>query len=126
STHRGARLCARAVMLAAFEARHLTGTGQHVVASLVDAGVALSLWEATEYFSGTGIPAPMGSAHRMNAPYQAVRCADGYITIGAANERLFRRLCDVLGHPEWAHAPEFADNAGRVRNRAGPAERIEA
>jgi len=62
----------------------------------------------------------------MNAPYQAIRCADGYITIGAANERLFRRLCDVLGHPEWAAMPEFADNASRVRNRAALAERIES
>ena len=62
----------------------------------------------------------------MNAPYQAIRCADGYITIGAANERLFRRLCDVLGHPEWTAMPEFADNASRVRNRAALAERIES
>ena len=72
------------------------------------------------------VPAPMGSAHRMNAPYQAVRCADGYVTLGAANERLFRRLCDVLGHPEWREVPELADNASRVRNRAMLAERIES
>jgi len=124
-TDLGAGLFALVGILAAVEARHRTGTGQHVDASLVDAGVALSLWEATEYFSGTGIPAPMGSAHRMNAPYQAMRCADGYITIGAANERLFRRLCDVLGHPEWTQLPEFADNANRVRHRAALAERIE-
>src|SRR5438309_10695609 len=113
-------------ILAALEARRRTGAGQHVDTSLVDAGVALSLWEATEYFSGAGIPAPMGSAHRMNAPYQAIRCADGYITLGAANERLFRRLCDVLGHSEWSDMPEFADNASRVRNHAALAGRIEA
>jgi formyl-CoA transferase len=125
-TDLGAALFALVGILAAVESRHHTGVGQHVDTSLVDAGVALSVWEATEYFSGTGVPAPMGSGHRMNAPYQAIRCADGYITIGAANERLFRRLCDVLGHPEWAHAPEFADNAGRVRNRADLAQRIES
>ena len=61
----------------------------------------------------------------MNAPYQAIRCADGYITLGAANERLFRRLCEVLGHPEWVHQPEFADNASRVANRERLAARIE-
>jgi crotonobetainyl-CoA:carnitine CoA-transferase CaiB-like acyl-CoA transferase len=125
-TDLGAALFALVGILAAVESRHHTGVGQHVDTSLVDAGVALSVWEATEYFSGTGVPAPMGSGHRMNAPYQAIRCEDGYITIGAANERLFRRLCDVLGHPEWAHAPEFADNAGRVRNRADLAQRIES
>ena len=125
-TDLGAGLFTLVGILAAVESRHTTGLGQHVDTSLVDAGVALSLWEATEYFSGMGVPAPMGSAHRMNAPYQAIRCADGYITIGGANERLFRRLCDVFGHPEWMEVPEFVDNASRVRNRAALAERIES
>jgi crotonobetainyl-CoA:carnitine CoA-transferase CaiB-like acyl-CoA transferase len=62
----------------------------------------------------------------MNAPYQAVRCADGYITLGAGNDRLFRRLSEILGHPEWNEVPEFADNASRVRHQAALAERIEA
>src|SRR5204863_42007 len=123
-TDLSAALFALVGILAAVESRHRTGAGQHIDISLVDAGVALSVWEATEYFSGIGVPTALGSAHRMNAPYQAIRCADGFITIGAANERLFRRLCDVLGHPEWKEAPEFADNAGRVRNRAALAERI--
>ena len=67
----------------------------------------------------------LGSAHRMNAPYQAIRCADGYITLGAANERLFRRLCEVLGHTEWGDDPAFADNASRVEEsrRARGADR---
>ena len=125
-TDLGAGLFAIVGILAAVEARHRTGSGQHVDTSLVDAGVALSVWEATEYFSGAGIPVALGSAHRMNAPYQAIRCADGYITLGGANERLFRRLCDVLGHPEWTTMPEFADNASRVRNRDALAGRIEA
>ena len=125
-TDLGAGLFTLVGILAAVESRHRTGAGQQVDTSLVDAGVALSLWEATEYFSGAGIPAPMGSAHRMNAPYQAIRCADGFITIGAANERLFRRLCEVLGHSEWTEVPELVDNASRVRNRAALAERIES
>jgi formyl-CoA transferase len=113
-------------ILAALEGRHRTGNGQHVDTSLVDAGVALSVWEATEYFSGAGVPLALGSAHRMNAPYQAFRCADGYITLGGANERIFRRLCDTLGHPEWTSMADFADNASRVRHRADLAGRIEA
>lgn len=124
-TDLAAALFALVGVLAALEHRRRTGQGQRVDTSLVDAGVALSIWEATEYFSGVGVPSALGSAHRMNAPYQAIRCADGYITLGAANERLFRRLCDVLEHPEWAQMPEFADNASRVRHRADLAARIE-
>jgi formyl-CoA transferase len=125
-TDLGAGLFALVGILAALNHRHATGVGQRVDTSLVDAGVALSVWEATEYFSGAGVPQALGSAHRMNAPYQAIRCADGYITLGAANERLFRRLCEVLGHTDWASMPEFADNASRVKHRDALAARIEA
>jgi len=125
-TDLGAGLFAVVGILAALEARHRTGLGQRIDTSLVDAGVALSVWEATEYFAGAGVPVALGSAHRMNAPYQAFRCADGYITIGGANERIFRRLCEVLGHPEWQSMPDFADNASRVRHREDLTRRIEA
>jgi crotonobetainyl-CoA:carnitine CoA-transferase CaiB-like acyl-CoA transferase len=113
-------------ILAAVESRHRTGRGQQVDTSLVDAGVALSVWEATEYFSGGGVPAALGSAHRMNAPYQAIRCADGFITLGGANDRIFTRVCEVLGHPEWLSDPHFATNAARVRHRDELAAAIEA
>jgi len=117
-TDLGAGLFAVAGILAAVHHRDRTGRGQRVDTSLVEAGVALSVWEATEYFAGSVVPEPKGSAHRMNAPYQAFQCSDGYITIGANTNRLFARLCEVLGHPEWAEASEFADNSGRVRHQA--------
>ncbi len=125
-TDLGAGLFALIGILAAVEHRHRTGTGQYVDTSLVDAGVALSVWEATEYFAGLGIPQPKGSAHRMFAPYQAIRCADGYITLGTANDRLFRRFCDLLGHPEWTRDPQFADNELRLAHEPELASRIEA
>jgi len=125
-TDLGAALFAVAGILSALLARARTGRGQLVDTSLVDAGVALSVWEATQYFSGRGVPERLGSAHRMNAPYQALRCADGYLTIGAANDRTFRRLCEALGHPEWADDPEYRDDTHRIRNRKALAARIEA
>jgi formyl-CoA transferase len=124
-TDLGAALFALVGVLAAVQYRNRTGRGQHVDTSLLDAGVALSVWEATEYFAGVGVPTALGSAHRMVAPYQAVRCADGYITIGASNDRTFRRLCGVLGHPEWADEAPFLTNATRVANRDALAARIE-
>ena len=125
-TDLGAALFALAGILAALLARARTGRGQLVDTSLVDAGVALSVWEATQYFSGRGVPERLGSAHRMNAPYQAIRCADGYVTIGAANDRTFQRLCEALGRPDWAVDPEYRDDTQRIRNREALAARIEA
>jgi len=125
-TDLGAGLFATVGILAALEHRHKTGRGQQVDTSLLDAGVGLSVWESTQYFSGRGIPERLGSAHRMSAPYQAFRCADGYITIGGANDRTFHRICEVLGHPEWREMPEFLTDGKRILNRADLAARIEA
>ena len=125
-TDLGAGLFALSAILAALYYRTRTGHGQHVDTSLLEAGVALSVWEATEYFATGRVPEPMGSAHRMSAPYQAVRCADGYITLAAANHRLFVRLCGILGHPEWATDPAYTNDTGRVRNREVLARMIES
>jgi formyl-CoA transferase len=123
-TDLGAGLFALAGILAALHWRASSGRGQHIDTSLVDAGVALSVWEATEFFSGS-IPQRLGSAHRMSAPYQAFRCADGYITIGAANDRTFARLATLLDHAEWIDDPRFASDTQRVANRGALAQLIE-
>jgi crotonobetainyl-CoA:carnitine CoA-transferase CaiB-like acyl-CoA transferase len=125
-TDLGAGLFALSAVLAALHYRDRTGRGQYIDTSLVEAGIALSVWESVQYFAEGTPPQPMGSAHRMLAPYQAVRCSDGYITLGAANDRLFQRLCGLLEHPEWAADPDYANDTLRVRNRAGLIARIEA
>ncbi len=125
-TDLGAGLFALAGILAALRHRDRTGHGQHIDTSLMEAGLALSVWEAAEYFGGRGVPGPLGSAHRMSAPYQAFRCADGYVTVGAANQRTFEKLAAVLDHPEWTADPRFASDGARVRHREALAAQIEA
>jgi crotonobetainyl-CoA:carnitine CoA-transferase CaiB-like acyl-CoA transferase len=125
-TDLGAGLFTLAAILAALHYRSRTGRGQHIDTSLLEAGVALSVWEATEYFATGHVPQPMGSAHRMSAPYQAIKCADGYITLAAANDRLFVRLCGLLDHPEWAALPDYRDDTHRVRHREALARLIES
>jgi len=124
-TDLGAGLFALSAILAALHYRHRTGRGQYIDTSLVEAGVALSVWEAAEYFGEGRVPEPLGSAHRMFAPYQAIRCADGYITLGSANDRLFERVCALLGHPEWTADPDYANATLRVRHHTALASRIE-
>ena len=125
-TDLGAGLFAVCGILAALRHRERSGDGQYIDAALVDAGLALSVWEATELFSRGEVPQPLGSAHRMSAPYQAVRCSDGFITLGAANDRLFERLAELLGHPEWCVDAKFSSDSVRVTNRATLVAAIEA
>jgi crotonobetainyl-CoA:carnitine CoA-transferase CaiB-like acyl-CoA transferase len=124
-TDLGAALFALAGILAALHHRHATGRGQYIDTSLVEAGLAFSVWEAAEYFAEGVTPQALGSAHRFLAPYQAVRCADGYITIGAGTDRLFTELCRLLGHPEWTTLADFSSAASRVRNRHDLIARLE-
>jgi formyl-CoA transferase len=125
-TDLGAGLFALAAILAALHHRGRSGRGQYIDTSLLEAGLALSAWEAAEFFASGAAPEAMGSAHRFLAPYQAIRCADGYVTIGAGTDRLFADLAALLGHREWTGMPEFADTSARVRNRAALIARIEA
>jgi len=113
----GAALMTAYAILCAYIHRTRTGDGQWVETSLLEAGIAMSVWEATEYFTTNQAPQPTGSAHRLSAPYQAIRCQDGYITVGAANDRNWGRLCRVLGLERVHEHPDFATNAGRVKHR---------
>jgi crotonobetainyl-CoA:carnitine CoA-transferase CaiB-like acyl-CoA transferase len=104
-------------ILAAEIHRMKSGEGQYIDISLVDAGLAWTVWEAGAYFGSGELPEPMGSRHRRSAPYQSFRTSDGYVTIGANNQRLWRRLCtDVLERPEWLEDPRYAEGASRLAN----------
>ncbi len=122
----GAGLFVTYAVLCAYIYRCRTGEGQRVDTSLLEAGIALSVWEATEYFATGQAPQPTGSAHRMSAPYQAFRCQDGYITIGGANQRTWERLCQAMGLSFLMERPEFATDTNRVRHRESLEEAIEA
>jgi crotonobetainyl-CoA:carnitine CoA-transferase CaiB-like acyl-CoA transferase len=124
-TDLAAGLFAAIGILGALHHRGQSGRGQHIDTSLVDAGLALSVWEVTDYDTTGTIPGPIGSAHRLTAPYQAFQCADGHLTIGAANDRNFAKLTAVLGHPEWATDARFATNHLRIQHRAELAALIE-
>lgn len=125
-TDMGAGMLAAVAILGALLARATTGEGQYVETSLFEAGLAYAVWEATELWSSGEVPAALGSAHRMSAPYQAIRTGDGYITIGANNEKLWRAAAGAFGHPEWIGDPRFATNGQRLANRDALISVIEA
>jgi crotonobetainyl-CoA:carnitine CoA-transferase CaiB-like acyl-CoA transferase len=101
-------------ILAAYAERQRSGRGQRVDTSLFEAGIVHTYWQSAIAFASGTSPGPMGSAHPLNAPYQAFRTADGWLTLGAANQTNWLRLLDVIEAPELADDPRFADNAGRI------------
>lgn len=100
--------------------------GNYIDISLVDAAIAWSIWEAGAYFGNGEVPKPTGSRHRRSAPYQAFRTADGYVTVGANNDRLWRRFCEhVVEKPEWLDDSRFSRMSSRLANIAALEAEIE-
>jgi len=112
-------------ILAALEHRERTGEGQLVDTSLLEAAMALTVWESCEYWVTGQAPGPLGSAHRLVAPYQAIRASDGYITVGANNDKLFAALCRVIERPDLAGDSRFSSNGARMAHRAALIAEIE-
>jgi len=111
--------------VAALRVRDRDGQGQLIDVSLFESGVSLAVWEAGRYFGDGEIPGPLGSAHQTSAPYQALRAADGWFTLGATSPRNWSALCEVLDRPDWTADERFRDNASRHRHRTQLVELIE-
>lgn len=103
-------------ILTAYINRLRTGRGQHVDTSLLEGGVAYTFWESAIYFATGQSPTPKGSAHQLNAPYQAFRTTDGHINIGAANQATWERLCAAIGRDELLTDARFAEPRLRMDN----------
>ena len=92
------------------------GKGQYVETSLLEATVSLGVYEAANYFA-TGVrPEKLGQGHRGSSPYQVFQTKDGWLTIGAAQQNFFRKVCELIGKPELIDDPRFKVNALRVKN----------
>lgn len=113
----GAGITAVYAILAARIHQLATGEGQHIDLALAECGLPWFVWEAAAYFADGTIPQATGSRHRVSAPYQAFRTGDGYIVIGAANQRTWERLCtDVLARKDLLEDPRFRTNSDRRAN----------
>jgi crotonobetainyl-CoA:carnitine CoA-transferase CaiB-like acyl-CoA transferase len=103
-------------VLAAYAHKLKTGKGQRVDVSLFEAGIVHTYWQSAITFATGEAPGPMGSAHPLNGPYQAFETADGWITIGAANQPNWLKLVEALEASELKDNPRFASNDARMAN----------
>ena len=94
-------------IMAAYVHALKTGEGQMVDTSLMEAGVAYTVWESSVYFAEGEIPGPLGSAHRVSAPYQALRTRNGYLNLGAATQPTWEQLCRAIGREDLMDDDRF-------------------
>jgi len=104
-------------VLAAYIQRAKTGQGQRVDTSLFEAGIVHTYWQSAIAMASGTAPGPMGSAHPLNAPYEAFKTTDGWITLGAANQANWLKLLDLITAPELGDDPRFTNNHDRITHR---------
>jgi formyl-CoA transferase len=119
-------LYAAFAIVTALLARGRTGRGQLIDLSLIESGVSLAIWESGVYLETGEVPGPLGSAHRLTAPYQAFKTADGYVAIGATTPPTWTAFCRVAGLQRLETDPAWRDGSTRNQRAGELASIIEA
>jgi len=101
---------------AALYDRQKSGKGAYIDVSMLDCQIAILENAIARYLSKDEIPEPMGSRHPSIAPFEAFKTKDSYIIIAAGNDKLFAKLCEVLGIPEISNDENFNTNSLRCKN----------
>ena len=109
--------CAMGILTALLE-REVSGEGQWVKVSLLQAMIAMLDFQAARWLMSREIPTQAGNDHPTSIPTGVYPTADGYINIAAGEQAMWRRLCDALEVEELFARPEFATEEARSVNRA--------
>jgi formyl-CoA transferase len=104
-------------VMAGLRSRETTGVGQHIDVSLFEAGTSFMIWEAGRFFATGESGQRLGSAHQATAPYQAVRSADGSVTVGAVTPKTWSGLCRALALEDLLDDPRYSDGFSRHAHR---------
>jgi formyl-CoA transferase len=114
----GAGLLAALGILTALLEREVSGEGQWVQSSLLQAGIQLLDFQAARYTMSGEVPQQVGNDHPTSMPTSAYRTADGYINVAATGTRMWQRVCESVGRMDLFEHPDFRDADGRSKNRA--------
>ena len=108
--------CALGILTALLE-REVTGKGQWVQASLLQAQIFMLDFQAARWLLEKEVPPQAGNNHPTSIPTGVFKTADGHINIASAGEAIWRRLCKAIEAPELLDDPRYADGAARSDNR---------
>jgi formyl-CoA transferase len=107
---------AQGILIALLD-REVTGRGQWVHTSLLEAQIAMLDFQAARWLIDHEVPKQAGNNHPTSTPTGVFPTRDGQVNIAAAGDRLYRRLCEAIGRPDLIGHPDFADTGLRTRNR---------
>ena len=104
-------------ILVALLEREVSGKGQHVTSSLLEAQIFMLDFQAARWTIGQEVPEQAGNDHPTSIPTGVFKTSDGHVNIASAGDVTYRRLCEALGMPDMADHPDYATAKDRSKNR---------
>jgi crotonobetainyl-CoA:carnitine CoA-transferase CaiB-like acyl-CoA transferase len=108
--------CAMGILTALLE-REVSGEGQWVKTSLLQAQIFMLDFQASRWLMDKDVAKQAGNDHPTSIPTGVFKTSDGYINIATTGGRIWQRFCEALGAPELANRPEYATSPDRSKNR---------
>ncbi|WP_371371546.1 CaiB/BaiF CoA transferase family protein [Sporomusa aerivorans] len=106
--------------------REKSGKGQMIDVGMLDCQLAVLENAIARYLVSGTVPEPLGNRHPSITPFEAFTAKDGSVIVGAGNEKLFEKLCSLIGKSELSQDPRFATNALRTQNVASLKEILDS
>jgi formyl-CoA transferase len=108
--------CAMGILTALLE-RDVSGEGQWVKTSLLQAQIFMLDFQASRWLMDKEVAKQAGNDHPTSIPTGVFKTSDGYINIATTGGRIWQRFCEALGAPDLANRPEYATSPDRSKNR---------
>jgi formyl-CoA transferase len=108
--------CAMGILVALLE-REVSGEGQWVQSSLLQAQISLLDFQAARWLIAKEVPGQAGNDHPTSIPTGVFPTSDGHINIAAAGSHIYKRFCEAIGAGHLATDPDYATDKLRSKNR---------
>jgi crotonobetainyl-CoA:carnitine CoA-transferase CaiB-like acyl-CoA transferase len=108
--------CAMGILTALLE-REVSGKGQWVKTSLLQAQIFMLDFQATRWLMEHEVPPQAGNNHPTSIPTGVFKTRDGYINIASAGQAIWERFCTAIEAEEFLSDPRYANGAARSQHR---------
>ena len=108
--------CALGILTALLE-RDVSGEGQWVQTSLLQAQIFMLDFQASRWLMEKDVAKQAGNNHPTSIPTGVFKTSDGYINIATTGGRIWERCAQAIGAPELVTNPDYATAPARSKNR---------
>ena len=108
--------CAQGIMVALLE-REVSGEGQWIQTSLLQAQAFMLDFQATRWLVDGEVPGQAGNNHPTIIPMGVFKTADGHMNIAGGSQVMWERLCDALDLNKLISDPDYIKPQDRSINR---------